>query len=81
VAVIIVHHAGKSGDQRGASSLEDFLDNTIELTKIKGMESGGHFNVKFTKGRSDDGEMGFKPFQMHLIEHEDNARWIKWVTE
>ncbi|HVW56726.1 MAG TPA: AAA family ATPase [Rhizobiaceae bacterium] len=30
-AILLVHHASKSGDQRGASRLEDLLDTTIKL--------------------------------------------------
>ncbi len=34
-AVLLVHHAGKSGDQRGASRREDLLDTSIKLIKPK----------------------------------------------
>lgn len=27
-AILLIHHAGKGGDQRGASRLEDFLDTS-----------------------------------------------------
>ncbi|GLS17284.1 hypothetical protein GCM10007874_02990 [Labrys miyagiensis] len=32
-AILLVHHAGKSGDQRGASRREDLLDTSIKLSR------------------------------------------------
>ncbi len=62
LAILLVHHAGKSGDQRGASRREDLLDTSIKLTKPKkkkGEEGdddeephdGAHFIVEFVKTR------------------------------
>jgi len=52
--VLLVHHAGKSGDQRGGSRREDLLDTVMKLEtpdeKRKGGE-GAHFILKFTKTR------------------------------
>ena len=33
-SILLVHHAGKSGDQRGASRREDMLDTEIKLEEI-----------------------------------------------
>ena len=80
VTVIVVHHAGKSGDQRGASSMEDALNNTLRLQKVKGdTESGAHFIVQFTKARSDPGSEGYHSFALKLLEHDENSRWRVWV--
>lgn len=52
VAVLLVHHAGKSGDQRGASAREDALDAVIKLSKADDEKSdGAKFKVEFTKSR------------------------------
>jgi putative DNA primase/helicase len=48
-AVQIVHHTGKSGDQRGASRRKDFMDAVISLTPT-GTEGAG-FKVEFAKWR------------------------------
>ena len=54
VAVIMIHHTGKSGDQRGTSSREDNIDVSIVLTNPRGYqaEEGARFNVNFTKNRN-----------------------------
>jgi len=53
-AVVIVHHAGKSGEQRGTSGREDVLDWVIKLrepTTGASEEEGAHFVLGFTKRR------------------------------
>lgn len=80
ITLILVHHAGKSGKQRGASSLEDPLNNSIYLRKPKGWEQGGgaHFSVGFEKARNDPGGDGYRPFTVRLVEHPDSAKWRTW---
>lgn len=55
VAVILIHHAGKSGKQRGASRREDLLDTSIALELPDDEDStphpGAHFVMKFVKNR------------------------------
>lgn len=52
VAVLLIHHAGKSGDQRGASAREDALDTVIKLTPADDEKSeGARFKVEFSKSR------------------------------
>jgi putative DNA primase/helicase len=55
LAVILVHHAGKNGDQRGASRREDLLDTSIMLREPKNDEftlrQGACFEISFTKTR------------------------------
>lgn len=53
-AVIFIHHAGKSGDQRGTSGREDQLDFVLKLTLPPGHdpEEGCRFDATFTKSRS-----------------------------
>jgi AAA domain len=55
-AILLVHHAGKGGDQRGASRLEDFLDTTVKLTGVPKEDAqvdGACFDWTFTKTRGD----------------------------
>ena len=58
VTVIMVHHAGKGGDQRGTSSREDSLDTIIKLEAFSDSDAttGAQFLVKFTKNRGVYGE-------------------------
>lgn len=56
ITVVFVHHAGKSGDQRGASRREDILDTSIKLNRPKdedGLEphDGAHVIMIFVKVR------------------------------
>jgi hypothetical protein len=54
VAVILIHHAGKSGKQRGASRREDLLDTSIALEppdEDSEPHPGAHFVVRFVKNR------------------------------
>jgi len=51
-AVLLVHHAGKNGQQRGASRREDFLDTSIMLTKSESAQAeGAAFKISFSKER------------------------------
>ena len=52
-AVLLVHHTGKNGEQRGASRREDFLDTSIRLTKpeTETQGEGAAFKIEFTKER------------------------------
>lgn len=54
-AVVIVHHAGKSGQQRGASRREDLLDTSILLEELprdaRLASSGACFSLSFEKSR------------------------------
>ena len=54
VAVIVGHHAGKSGAQRGTSRRADILDVILKLSPITNAEVDGRtrVNVEFEKGRS-----------------------------
>jgi KaiC/GvpD/RAD55 family RecA-like ATPase len=62
LAIVLVHHAGKSGDQRGASRREDLLDTSIKLEKPKKQKDdedddplldndGAAFKAEFVKTR------------------------------
>ena len=56
--VLLVHHAGKSGDQRGTSAREDVLDTVIKLSRPGDYreEDGLRVQRRFTKARGFHGE-------------------------
>lgn len=58
LATVLVHHAGKGGQQRGTSGREDSLDTVIQLSPPSDYDprEGCHFELRFTKSRSVTGE-------------------------
>ncbi|MBX3305629.1 MAG: AAA family ATPase [Nitrospira sp.] len=58
LSTVLVHHAGKGGQQRGTSGREDALDTVIALSRPSTHEAkeGCHFEVKFEKCRSVKGK-------------------------
>ncbi len=52
-AIVVVHHDGKSGDQRGSSKKLDALDTVIQLRQPADYNKaqGSRFEVHFTKAR------------------------------
>ena len=62
-SVLIVHHAGKSGGQRGTSRREDALDVVLALRRPESCGTGtaASFNVAFEKSRSAYG-LDMQPF-------------------
>ena len=70
IAVLIVHHAGKNGDQRGNSKKEDNLDTVINLketTNTKKQE-GTKFIVSYEKSRHFYGDET-ESFEVYLTEN------------
>lgn len=83
VSVIIIHHQGKSkGHQRGASSLEDPLNNTIHISKPEDWEpiKGASFLVNFTKARNNPGGEAYRSFKLEIIEDENNRKQRTWES-
>ncbi len=81
MAVLIVHHAGKSGEQRGTSKREDLLDVVIKLARPKDYDpqQGARFEMSFTKARNLHGS-GAEGLEIQLIETaEGTAAWT-WNT-
>lgn len=75
--VIFIHHAGKSGGQRGSSKREDLLDVVIKLDRPSDYrpEQGARFAVHFEKARSICGP-AVAPFEAHLDpEGTGQVRW------
>jgi putative DNA primase/helicase len=53
-SILLIHHSGKSGLQRGTSAIEDVLDTVIGLrhTDDYSAENGAEFDVVFEKTRN-----------------------------
>ncbi len=71
-SILFVHHAGKSGQQRGTSKKEDFLDTVISLKHPPNYraDQGAQFEVIYEKTRHFAGEDA-APFQVQLREDKD----------
>jgi hypothetical protein len=63
-SVLVVHHDGNGGGQRGTSRKEDTLDTVISLSRPPGYVAteGARFEVRFTKSRGFWGEEA-EPFE------------------
>jgi len=73
-AVLIVHHSGKGGGQRGTSKKEDILDTVITLKRPEDYTAseGARFKVEFEKARNlmgDDADT----FEVNVINNPDGS--------
>lgn len=75
-SVLIIHHAGKAGNQLGTSKKEQPLDFMIELRRPATYEptQGATFELKFTKVRGVKGE-DVENLLVNLIEYENGVKW------
>ncbi len=76
-SVLLIHHAGKSGSQRGASKRLDVLDSVIYLERPEGytQDEGARFNVVYEKNRGFCGDDA-KSFEASLVcDHQGNLIW------
>jgi len=76
-SVLLNHHAGKSGAQRGTSRREDLLDTVIALQHPSDYvaSEGLRCEVRYEKTRSFHGDEA-KPFEVRmLLEGEGAASW------
>jgi putative DNA primase/helicase len=73
---LLVHHAGKSGQQRGTSRREDVLDTVIALRRPEEYEAtqGARFHWHYEKARGFMGDDA-APFEATLTLDEGAARW------
>jgi putative DNA primase/helicase len=76
ISVLIVHHAGKGGEQRGTSRREDVLDTSISLRRPGDYVAtqGARFTVHIEKGRGIHGAHA-RPFEASLDIHDDKTIW------
>jgi AAA domain/Homeodomain-like domain len=76
IAVLIVHHAGKGGQQRGTSRREDVLDTSISLRHPADYSptEGARFEVHLEKARGVHGDAA-RPFEAKLEVRDGKAIW------
>jgi len=78
-SVLLVHHAGKSGQQRGTSRREDVLDTVLALRRPQDYcpEQGARFAVHLEKARGLTGA-DTAPFEADLIETPNGG--LSWTV-
>lgn len=74
-SVVFIHHAGKTGQQRGTSKREDLLDTVIALRRPSDYEpdQGARFEVHFEKARALYGE-DVTPVEAALVNLPDGRQ-------
>jgi KaiC/GvpD/RAD55 family RecA-like ATPase len=74
--VILVHHSGKGGDQRGTSRREDHLDLVLKMTlpSDHDPENGCRFNVEFSKARHLQGSDS-QSLEFSMTVENGSAKW------
>jgi hypothetical protein len=78
LTVILVHHSGKGGQQRGTSKREDILDTVIQLKRPSNYKDvdGARFEVHFEKSRGVSGK-GVEAFEAQLAaDLRTGASWL-----
>jgi KaiC/GvpD/RAD55 family RecA-like ATPase len=65
LAILLDHHSGKGGTQRGTSVREDILDVIIKLEQVGEENEGARFKVVFEKTRGFYGKEA-ETFEAHL---------------
>ncbi len=81
IAVLLVHHAGKGGEQRGTSKKEDLLDFVIKLSRPRDYnpKDGAKFVLDFTKSRHLVGEAA-ESLEIALQGDEGGPATWTWAT-
>lgn len=76
-SVLFVHHSGKNGKQRGASSREDVMNTVVQLKRPSdySADQGARFEVHFSKARGFRGDDA-RPIEAQLLIDDDgNQTW------
>ena len=82
ISVLLVHHANKSGTQRGTVAKEDILDTVLELKRPSDYQpsEGARFEVHFSKARGLYGA-DVEPFEAKLSLDDDTFTWTTRKVE
>jgi putative DNA primase/helicase len=77
VSVLLVHHAGTNGRQRGTSRREDALDTVVALRRPEDYspEQGARFEIHFEKQRNRVDGIGALPFEARVEGVGSSIRW------
>jgi putative DNA primase/helicase len=77
-ALVLLHHAGKTGAQRGTSRREDVLDSVISLRRPQDYspEQGARFELHYEKSRGFHGEEA-QPFEAQYRVDKGAAVWTR----
>ena len=77
VSVLLVHHAGTNGRQRGTSRREDALDTVIALRRPEDYspDEGARFEIHFEKLRNRVDGAGAIPFEACVKNVGTGIRW------
>jgi AAA domain/Homeodomain-like domain len=77
-SVILLHHAGKGGAQRGTSRREDVLDTVMSLRRPADYQpdQGARFEIHFEKARGFYGDEA-KPFEARYEIRDAGALWTR----
>lgn len=79
ITVLFMHHAGKSGSQRGFSGREDLINVTINLRRSEGYQVEEQLRTEVhlekIRGKSAVGEW-VQPFEIQLTTENDRAVWL-----
>ena len=80
ICVLLVHHAGKSGGQRGTSGREDILDTVIRLAAPSEYdpEAGAQFEITYDKARGFYGKDA-APY-LATLTSTANGDGLEWAT-
>jgi len=82
IAVLMIHHSGKNGEQRGTSKKEDLLDAVIKLKRPVEYDpkNGAVFVLEFTKARNLSGDAA-QSLELTLAGDENQVEWLCKTVE
>jgi hypothetical protein len=79
ISTVLLHHTGKNGDQRGASSREDNIDTSVRLLQPRNYKTidGARFICRFGKNRVKGDQTSLIADREFQLIYKDNV--CSWV--